>query len=248
MQIIYNNLAASATFTGLTEHPRYLYADTMARTQLSTYARTLDVDDQWIKMTFTATVAVDYFAILSHNLTSAAVVHIQANASDVWTAPSVDEVVTVATLITHKFTATKTYRYWRVTIDDPTNTAGYIQFSKMWLSSYLQMPPMSPDATLPYTSNSDISESITGQLYGDKRVRLASFEIAFPSIITDTQRKAINTMFDVVDITVPFILLLWEDSLTVQPALYCSLTESPAFKKDAQSLLFSTSIKMKERR
>jgi len=248
MIAIYNNLAVNATITSLTEHPRYLFADTMARTQLSTQARTLDIDDQWIKLTFTAPVAVDYFAILSHNLTSVAVVHIQANASDVWTAPSVDEVVTVADLITHKFTATKTYRYWRVTIDDPTNTDGYVRLSKLWLSSYLLMPPVNPDATLPYNSNADTSESVTGQLYGDKRVRLRSFEVSFPSIVSNTQRLAIKSMFDIVDITVPFILLLWEDSLATEPAMYCSFVDSPIFKKDPNSLLYSFSAKYKERR
>jgi hypothetical protein len=231
MRAVYNNLAKTATFSSLTEHPRYTVAATMAVDQLSTQARTLGITSEWTKITFTAPVAVDYFCIVSHNLTSAATVYIQANATDVWTSPSVNEVCTVATLITHKFTTTQTYRYWRVTFADPTNTDGYIRFSKLWLSRYMDFPAFSLTPSLPYTSNAEQSFSITNQLYADRRIRYKSGEITLP-VTTYTDINNVNAFFDIVDLTLPFILLIWENSLDIEPAIYCALTDSLGWKYD----------------
>jgi hypothetical protein len=234
MRAVYNNLAKTTTYSAFTEHPRYTVAATMAVDQLSTQARTLGITSEWIKMSFTAPVAVDYFCIVSHNLTSSATVYIQANATDVWTSPSVNEVCTVATLMTHKFATTQTYRYWRVTFADATNTDGYIRFSKLWLSRYIDLPAFSLSPSLPYTSNAESNFSVTGQLYADRRIRYKSGEITFP-ILTYTDVANINTFFDVVDTVLPFILLIWENDLTIEPAIYCSLTDSFNYKFDEVS-------------
>lgn len=58
----------------------------------------------------------------SHNLTDSAVVKFQANGTDVWTSPSVDETATIREAITFLWDSVQTYDYFRVLIEDPTNT------------------------------------------------------------------------------------------------------------------------------
>jgi hypothetical protein len=63
-------------------------------------------------------------------LTPNAVIKIQANATDVWTSPSVDQTMTLDDLYevaSHFFTADQSYRYWRVVIQDPQNPYLYIE-------------------------------------------------------------------------------------------------------------------------
>lgn len=77
------------------------------------------------------------------NLTSSATVKIQANASDSWGAPSVDETITVSGLglspphrnLYHELASAETYRYWRISISDTGNTNGFYEVGEWWLGS-----------------------------------------------------------------------------------------------------------------
>ena len=99
---------------------------------------------EWIKFDLVVTTKkVDCVSILTHNLTKDATVTFEGNASDSWGSPTVDETLTVATdsdgsvidRITHYFTQA-TLRYWRVTIDDPTNPDTYIQVGRIMFGEY----------------------------------------------------------------------------------------------------------------
>ncbi len=75
-------------------------------------------------------------------LTDSAVLKIQANATNVWTAPSVDETLTIDndySMASHHFTTDKSYRYWRVTITDPTNPWEYVELGQVWIGKSLDI-------------------------------------------------------------------------------------------------------------
>jgi len=119
-------------------------------------------------------------------------------------------------------------------VDDPTNTDGYIQIAYTFIGDELTMPGMNPDTLIPYVSNAQGTKAIGGQYYADRRVRLKGGKVVFP-IIEETQRQEIFTFFDYVDITTPFLLLFWENSLDVEPPLYCVLTKSLELAKNPHS-------------
>ena len=97
MRVLYNNWVKSATtITPLSENPNYLFTDAWQDTRLTRYARTVDDDDQTFVIDLGSPRAVDYCAILDHNFSSGATIKIQANATNVWTAPSVDITLTYA--------------------------------------------------------------------------------------------------------------------------------------------------------
>lgn len=75
-------------------------------------------------------------------LTSSAVIKIQANATNVWTSPAVDQVVTINndySVASHFFSTTQSYRYWRVLVTDPTNPWGYIEIGQVWIGKSLSV-------------------------------------------------------------------------------------------------------------
>ena len=124
------------------------------------------------------------------------------------------------------------------------NSDAPIEFNKLFVGESIIMPGISPDCTLPITSNSEVEVNESGQIFTDRRIQLKSAGVSFPAV-TETQRKEIIEFFGIVDITEPFWLMIWEDSLDVEPVLYATLTDSPSFKK-AKGLLYSLNFNFRE--
>ena len=229
MRILYDNHVFDATIDSLTENPDVTFDIGLNDTRLSRKGRTLAVTGQWIKFTFTSAVSASYFAILSTNLTSSATVTIEANTTDSFVTPPFSETVTnydgcwIA-----NFTETS-YQYWRVTIEDATNTDGYIEIGYAFLGTFLTMPGMNPGHILPKKTNSVSQKSISGQLYGDVRLKFRAAEIGFQDV-SQTEKDNIDTFFEVVDVVRPFIMLIWESDLDVEAPLYCNLTDEFRWK------------------
>lgn len=119
--------------------------DNAVDNRIGKFWRTDTDTTEWIKWDLVVSRAVDCVAIFNHNLTSSATVTFEGNATDSWGTPTVDESLTIATdsdgnvinRIGHFFTS-DTLRYWRVTIDDPTNPDGYIQVGRIMFGSYYE--------------------------------------------------------------------------------------------------------------
>jgi len=247
MHILYDNLVSDATITAYSENTDYDFDTALNDTRLSRVGRTVDDATQWIKLAFSAAVDVDYMMILAHNITSGATIKVQANATDVWTSPSIDTAMTYdADYIYHAFSSTESYRYWRFYVDDSSNTDGYIETGLIFIGDYLDMPGINPDGVLLKNSNSVAVKSIGGQLYSDVRLKYKAASFTFPGI-TEAQRTLINAFWDTVDISIPFIMLIWEDDLDVEPPLYCALTESLEWAKQAQrGVLWTLTLSFEE--
>jgi hypothetical protein len=92
----------------------------------------------------------DSIIIDNHNITSTATVKFQANASDVWTSPSVDQAVTVSDVISYFWDSTQDYDYVRVLIEDTDNTEP-VKIGMMYLSDgtdFSILPGWSVDRTI----------------------------------------------------------------------------------------------------
>jgi len=243
MKILYDNLVNSATINILTENPEYAFT-ALKDSRLSRVARTVDDAGQYIDFTFSSAVKVDYFALTAHNISDTATVVLYGNSSDDFTTPDFTQALTVDTWIIGGFTEQE-YQYWRVTIDD-NNSDGYIQVGYVFLGTSLTMPGMNRSVIIPQKSNSVATKSMSGQLYGDRRLKYKAAEISCEAV-TETERQKIRTFFDYVDVTIPFVLMIWEDDLDVEPPIYCSLTDELSWNKlDINGLLWSLSFKFEE--
>jgi hypothetical protein len=230
MRILTTNAVLTSTITTLAETPGYVFNVALKDTWRSRKGRTLSKDDQTVTFDLTVATAITYFVLMDHNLTSAAVVHLQGHSSDVWTDPDVDETITIGTVLTHNFSAAETYRYWRLTIDDPTNANDYIQFSTVYLGGYIQMPYMGKDQSLKKISTSSVQDSNSGQTSGDKGYFYKSGTINF-KYLSNTERLTYEAAFELIDKYIPFISIIWESSLTLEPPLYTTLTTDFDFQR-----------------
>lgn len=247
MRILYDNEVLTATITASSETTYFEFDTALVDTRLSRVGRTTGDTSENIVFDMGAAVDVSYVAILAHNLTGSATVTLEGNASDSWGAPSFSQSITAGTdALIENFTE-DSYRYWRLTFADASNPDGYIQIGYVYLGTFLQMPGMSPGQIIPRKSNSSSQKSQSGQLYGDVRLKFKAAEINIP-VAEESDRTAINTFFNTVDVVRPFILLIWESDLTVEAPIYCNLIEDLAWNKLAtrEGLLWTLGLKFEE--
>jgi len=231
MHLLYENFAKNSTINVLTENPDYVFNTALKDDRLSRVARTIAVDDQTFTFDLGSALAVKKFLLVDHNFTSSVTLTLEGNATNVWTAPSYTTSLTYGTYI-YKDLGTQTYRYWRLTVDDPTNTDTYLEISKIYLGSYLDID-IDTGISIPHKSNSTSSKSISGQLYGNRILQYKAAEFT-ASNVNETDRQLIKTFWSYVDVVKPFWVLIWQDDLTVEPPLYCNLTDPPSMVKVAE--------------
>ncbi len=205
--------------------------------------RSLSNTGQWIKITAAASTA-SYLFIDNHNITSAATILLQGNNTDVWTTPSLSEVVTwSAGLIVHSFIE-QTFNFWRLYISDPTNPSAYIQIGLLHLGPVIQWPGMDPAQSLPVSTESKKSISQSRQVFGDDRGSYREFEVAF-KFVTNLQRLNINALFEYCLNVRPFYLLPWESNLTFEPPMYALIADKTLKWKRNNNSKYPWSLQVK---
>ena len=138
------------------------------------------------------------------------------------------------------------FKYWRLTVDDPANPDTYIQIADVFLGLGLTMPGMELGQKLGKRSNAVAKKSDSGQLFGLKKIRPTMAEFNFMEV-TDANKVLVETFIDYVDLTECFYLLVWENSLDVQPPVYVSLVEIPEIERSTNyGLLWNFSMKCEE--
>lgn len=79
-------------------------------------------------------------ALYDHNFTSGVTLLLEGNTADAWGAPAFSEAVTYnADKILHYLSSAQTYRYWRLSVTDTSNTDAYIEIGELFLGSYLEL-------------------------------------------------------------------------------------------------------------
>ena len=240
MKILYNNLifqsglsVPTMTITSYSENPNYPALTAFNDTRLSRYYKSVGCTAEWLKFSFTTPVAASYLALMNHNMTSGATVVVQANSSDSWGSPAFSQTITIPTAVSGEttwavaaFSATKTYQYWRITIADAANPDTFIKIGYVFLGTVLTMPGMDISGiSIPKNSTSLAQESYAGQTYGDTRLKYRTASFNFSGVST-TDKVNLESFFYTVDIITPFILLVWENDLTIQSPIYCRLTDA----------------------
>ncbi|MCP3683375.1 MAG: hypothetical protein GY861_11860, partial [bacterium] len=96
MKILYDNIIKTATITSSSEASDYEWDTALNDIRLSRVGRTTGDSSEWLKFAFDTVQAVDYVAILGHNLSEDAVITLQGNNIDSWVSPSFSEQVSLA--------------------------------------------------------------------------------------------------------------------------------------------------------
>jgi hypothetical protein len=144
MRISYNNYLDTLTSTAitvLTVATNYPFTNAQDQ-RLSQQYRTTAVTSQTIILDLGIAKSISTAAIISHNFTSNVSVTIEGNTTNSWPGATSKTIIYNAGMMVNFFTPVS-YEWWRFTINDTTNTNGYLSLGRLWLGDYLTIDPSS---------------------------------------------------------------------------------------------------------
>jgi hypothetical protein len=115
-------------------------------------------------------------------LSNTAVVKIQANATNVWTSPAVDQTLSIDNtymVASYFFNSDRNYRYWRIYISDPGNAYGYVELGKCWLGKSLSVPNAQNGFKFRLVDTTKVTRTDFGHQYADEYPLVASVQVAY---------------------------------------------------------------------
>lgn len=221
MNISYINYFDNETITFSSEVEGFEATNVQA-IHLSKYWKTTGITDEWLTISGTLTPQSVYIA--GTNLTDNAIVKIQGNASDVWTAPTVNITLVQGENGIWSTTDVMTEQdYWRISIVDTTNPVSYIEVGRVWVGPLLEV--RGPYITFKenQVDTSATTLSISGQVYGDVGYKFKSYSFTYPWWDA-TEKENIVSFAGTVHKSQPFFISFGE----LGP-LYCILTNDLDF-------------------
>jgi hypothetical protein len=166
---------------------------------------------------------ITMLAVFGHNLTSVATVTLQANATDSWGAPSFSMALTWHARCIAAF-INQTYRWWRITIEDGSNPAGYVEIGRVCAGEYYEPGVnVNQEIVKKLVDPSYKQESEGRQGYAIEKEPYRTIEVYF-SGIDRTQQNELETMFRAVRRTRPLVFALDPDNYPGEDTIYCEMT------------------------
>lgn len=244
MKLYGNNLiTSSTTITGLSVQDGFTLSDIYSN-NLFPYIRTT-TDSVTMVLDFGAAVDFDYVIIGGHNITSGATITIKANATSAWTSPSVSVTMTYsAGHMRYEWPSTQSYRYIQISISDGSNPAGYLQISKISIGEVVNMLDMTPSFSNPCLVNSIIHTSPTGQVYGNKGIKLESLSCNCEAL--KSEKDAFMAMYEVHQDIIAFFTSIYPDSLDTYPLIHMRFSDKSIGWQHDQSGFYKASINFTE--
>lgn len=175
---------------------------------------------QWVRFDLGISSRPNAFVIIGKRnepiqISPNAIVTLQGNETDAWTSPSFQQTVSMndrALLLFSPNEAgfhTEALRYWRIKIQDPTNTKNYVEISSVFLGKYFE--PSRGRVQIPWSSNYiDLTNTVyseSGNSFSNIRAKTDSFTMDWFGL-TVSEKEKFDYIFDIYGIGIPFFVAL----------------------------------------
>ena len=245
MRIAYNNLFDDGTLTASSEATGYAVENTQNQ-RLAKVWRSTDASTQTVVVNLATAQTITVVAVMGHNLTSAANITLEGNTSDSWPGAT-SQTVTYNAGVILKFFTGSSYQYWRFTIEDTTNTDGYLEIGRLWIGTYMDV---SPSSLLDFTVTKKRSDMV---VYGKNRQKFSTpgigwreFRLSFP-VTANAMIEQIEDMYD--DIgnhgNLIFCNFDTERSYSLVDPCYCSINGDMSFRHQ-RNMRFTYDLSLEE--
>ena len=231
MRAAYNNLIDDYTPTASSEDANYP-ATNVADTSLSKVWRATSCASEYVQVDSGSSITCTVVVVAGHNFSGSAVVVIRAGstATIVGSAPSLSANVTYRSGIMLAYFTSSADRYWRLTVEDPNNTDGYVEIGRIFLGTYLQFDPASlSEFPVKHVRSDNVDFSITNQAYGEVGVEHLEVSYEYPRS-SDTMKKAVEALWDECGKYKPFFFSNFDTQVTIIFPMYCLISDDLVFK------------------
>jgi hypothetical protein len=146
------------------------------------------------------------------SISPSAIIKLQGNSTDVWTAPEYEKTITYDDEIMAEFSEenelhTQALRYWRLYIDDKSNPNGFVEIGALFLGKYFE--PTRGAIQFPfngsYIDRSNVAFSEGGQTFSDIRQKSESFDVTWDALTT-LEKEQIDLIFDEYGVSKPLFI------------------------------------------
>lgn len=239
MRLIANNLALTATITPSTESP-FFPASNLQNQLRSKRFRTTSKTTQNIVFDFGSAKSVNSFVMLlpkegDINLTESATIKIQANATNSWGSPSVDQTLTYDSdfrQLSYFWSSNQTYRYWRLTVSDTSAVSDYVEISKVILGVSVDMPGIQNGFKLEKVDGTKKISNEYGTGYFDEYPILKSMKFDW-KVLTESEIEILDQLLEVYGSHSAMFLTIDENSTIFDKERYSIYgTLSPSHSAD----------------
>lgn len=173
--------------------------------------------EEWVTFDLQTTEDINSLAILwakedGIRLSSSAVIKIQANATDSWSSPSVDETLTINntySIASHYFSTDQSYRYWRISIVDPGNANLYVNLGSIVLGKSITVDCPENGYSFEYRDNSKTQTTDFGNEYVDEYPITTAIEFDY-KYFDNTDMSIFDSLFIQNGVKTPVFVVLDE--------------------------------------
>lgn len=216
MRIISKNLVLTATLTASSENVHFPL-ENLQNVLRSKRFRSTDKTDFHIIIDLGSIANVDSFIMLlplegKVNMTNDAVIKLQANSSDSWDTPAVDltlEHDVIKRQISHYFSEAQAYRYWRITVNDPTAESNYIEISKLIIGASVTFPNAQNGFKFGKDDGTKITRNDFGTAYADKYPILKTLNLSYKTLLL-SEIEVLDNVFNENGNNIPVFITLDE--------------------------------------
>lgn len=210
--------------------------------------RTTGCAAEFIDFDFGAAVEINSVAIIAHNLTSGATITLKADDNSSFSSPEEVSLAWNESKIVQFFTS-KTFRYWRLYIEDATNPDGYIEAGNIVLGAAIELCAQLPRGwELTRVNPSVITEAAGGQEYTREKQEYFRASITFSETnpLCADDYAAIKSFLEDGGGKQAFLLSLKQGSNLYDFSFYGRLENYGAFKEFTPAGYRTWSIEFRE--
>lgn len=228
MRLLWYNLADAMTITGNAAN-NYPVSNVLDWQAAKAWRAPSANDSLYLDAGANNTVTATCIGIVRHNWGANGTYLIQANDSNNWTAPALNQTITrAADMIVQTFNNT-TQRYWRIGVDDNANPDGYVKIGYLFLGEYYQFTDQpSKDFPIAFEDSSSSWTSKTGQDFTNAGAVRRQWSFQWP-YVTNNDRISIDAIYDYCKKARPMIVVPVENNTAEIPPVFAKLNEPPTW-------------------
>lgn len=181
--------------------------------------RSVDADtEHWVRFDFKTIEEVNSVVVMWPRedgvlLSETAEIRIQANATDVWTSPAIDQELTLNndySIASHFFEDAQEYRYWRLVVTDVGNANDFVEVGIVVIGQSLELQEPENGFGFQTIDQSKTQVNDYGHVYVDEYPNLRSIDIDFAYMNYD-DIKTLQESYNRVGTKRPVLLALDPD-------------------------------------
>lgn len=208
IRFLWNNLwdSVGSVKTASSEETGYPIENLIQRWHTRCW-RSTDDTAEWLKVNLQSALDVRAFVFKNHNFTAGATVKLQANATDSWSSPSIDDTLSITSgQLVKIYETVQNYQWWRLSMVDASNPDTYLKGGRLFLGDFFEPTMNFTDDHVRKLRDPSIKQySSGGQVSSNQKTHYREFTYDFKWVYTPDE-QTFEQIFNAVGQSLPYFI------------------------------------------